>query len=234
MNTDTDPNASPVNPIPWPVLVMLLIIAAVEIALQLGESGYLANPASIGWRVTWQNDFGLNTNLVDWMIQNRNLEPQYLMRFVTYSFVHTSFTHALLGAVFIAAMGKFVGDIYNPVAVLFIVFASTAIGALVLGLFTPAPTLLVGAFPAMFGLIGAYTWIQMNRLQAIGDNPLKAFFLIGFFASITLIWQLVLPGTSYEWIAEFSAFFAGFGLSVFCAPGAMARMRSALETTRQR
>ena len=83
---------------------------------------------------------------------------------MTYPFVHGSFTHALFVVVMLLALGKMVGEVFRWWAVLLVFFGSADRRGrwpmrLVPGLRTP----LIGAYPAVYGLIGAFTfllWVQ--------------------------------------------------------------------------
>ncbi len=51
-----------------------------------------------------------------------------LRRFVTYAFVHGSFTHAIFAGVLLLALGKFVGEVLGEVAVLVVFLVATVGG----------------------------------------------------------------------------------------------------------
>ena len=141
-----------------------------------------------------------------------------MKRFVTYGFVHASFTQALFAAALLLALGKFVGDVFSAGAVLLVVFGSMIFGAVVFGLIAEGNTPLLGIYPAVYGLIGAYTYLIWLRLGASGQSQLKAFRLIGFLLGLQLVFGLLF-GTSPVWIAEISGFVFGFAVSTIAAPG---------------
>jgi membrane associated rhomboid family serine protease len=79
-------------------------------------------------------------------------------------------------------------------------------------------------------LIGAFTFLIWVRLAGTGLNQLRAFSMIGFLLAVQLLFGLLFGG-GYEWVADISAFVAGFLLSFIASPGGFAR---ALARVRQR
>jgi membrane associated rhomboid family serine protease len=146
------------------------------------------------------------------------------MRFVTYQFVHWSLTHAIFIVVFILALGKMVAEIYRPWAVLVIFFGSAIAGAMAF-VALPVERALVGGYPAVYGLIGAFTYMLWTRLGAVNANRYRAFTLIGLLLGFQLVLGLIFGG-SWDWVAEIAGFAAGFALSFAVAPGGWQRMLS--------
>ena len=77
---------------------------------------------------------------------------------------------------------------------------------------------LFGAFPPIYGLIGAYTYILWVRLARSGHNQFRAFAMIGFLMALQLVYA-VLFGGQPTWVADVAGFVAGFSLSILVAPG---------------
>lgn len=226
---DPDANASPINPLPTVVVVLLLVMAGVEAVFQLAEAGFIGGPEAIGWRLEYSRQYAFFDPIFDWMLENRRFPAEHMIRLVTYSFVHAGFTHALMVAVFTAALGKFVGEVLGSLAVAVVFFASAIIGAIGFSMILDAPYLLMGGYPAVYGLIGAFTWILYAGLTAKGQSGIQAFRLIAFFMAIQLIWKLVFGGND-DWLAEGIGFVTGFGLAILLSPGSVqsmiARVRS--------
>lgn len=220
-----DHNAPPLNPIPWVVWLLLLPIVAMELVVDLGASGLAGGPGGIGWRIESIQDFAFSAPLFQWMFQNGQFPPDAVMRLVTYPFVHASPTHAIFVAVFLLALGKFVGEVFRPIAVLVIFFGAAITGAVAYGIFANSPIPLLGGFPADYGLIGAFTFILWTRLGAQGQSQWGAFSLIGMLLGIQLIFGLFF-GAGRDWIADLAGFAAGFGLSFMVAPGGWQRALS--------
>jgi len=107
---------SPVNPLPPVVLALFLGILGFEAMFSLGAQGYLGGPAAVGWRNAAIQTYGFNSDIMGWMVENGLAPREHLIRFVSYAFIHGSFTHALFGGAMLLALGKFVGDVFNQFA----------------------------------------------------------------------------------------------------------------------
>ena len=141
-----------------------------------------------------------------------------IRRFVTYPFVNASLTQTAFCAALTLALGKFTAEFYGG-AKIFVLYIITAIvGAIAFGFVAPNNYPLIGGFPPVYGLIGAYTYALWLNLRAMGENQLKAFRLIAVLLGLQLIFGLIF-NTGYGWVAELSAFVVGFGLSLLLAPG---------------
>lgn len=230
---DQDLNAPPINPLPLVVILLTCLIGGVELIFQAAEAGFIGDGQAIGWRVAAVQQYAFSDTLFDWMRVNDAYSPQNLLRFVTYLFIHQSFMHSLFALVFVLAMGKFVAEIMNPFAVLIVFFASGALGAAVYSIALDEPFALIGAYPAVYGLIGAFTWLRFSSLKDAGENGLQAFNLIIFFMSIAIIYKFLFGGTN-EWLAELVGFTSGFLFSVALGPEGKRRLEKMLKITRQR
>ena len=163
----------------------------------------------------------------DFVVERSAWTSPELLRFVTYPLVHLGFTHVLFVIVFLLALGKLVGEIFGGMAVLLTFFLPVIFGALVYALALDDPRPLAGGFPAVYGLIGAYTFILWTSLGHRGDNQWRAFTLIGFLLGIQLVFG-VLFGSTNDWVAEVSGFLFGFAISPVLAPGGFQRLRDKL------
>ena len=105
----SDPNfQSPVNPLPPVVIILFGAIMLCEGVFSLGAQGILGGPEAIGWRNQALREYGFNTDVFSWMLQNGIYPWEHLIRFVSYPFVHGTFTQALFGGAMVLALGKFV------------------------------------------------------------------------------------------------------------------------------
>lgn len=224
MSHSDDP--SPFNSMPTQVWVLFLILAAVEGMFSLGEAGVIGGPSAVGWRLAAINDYGFSGQAFDFMLQNGRLLPEHLIRFVTYPFVHASFTSMLFAGVLLLAMGKWTGEIMGGWAVVLIFVLCSIFGALVFGLLT-SQAWMFGAYPGVYGLIGAYTFLTWQNLAATGGPQAQAFTLIGFLMGIQLVFGIFFD-VGYTWVAELAGFVAGFAISAFVMPGGMQRVLAAL------
>lgn len=220
-------DAPPLNPIPGVVWLILLPIVAMELVVSAGTLGLAGGATGVGWRQEALQRFALSPEMLDQMIGTGRWTWDYLMRFISYGFVHGSFTHALLAAVFILAMGKFVAEIFSPWSVLAVFFIPLALGGVAYSLVPGVKMALFGAYPGAYGLIGAFTFIIWARLGAENANRARAFSLIAFLLGIQLIFG-VLFGGSPDWVADLVGFAAGFGLSFLVGPGGPAHLLRAI------
>ena len=149
--------------------------------------------------------------------------------------------HAVFALVFILAIGKFVAEVMHPLAVLVIFLASAAISAFFYSVLLNDNTMLIGAFPAIYGLLGAYTWLQVTKLTSEGESGLRAFSLVFALLAITLVFLLISWlfqsarfGGIGVWLTQLIGFVVGFLLSVVMAPDGRHRVQTALRRLRQR
>jgi membrane associated rhomboid family serine protease len=168
-------------------------------------------------------NYGLFPVLLTYMAETGRWLPQDLLRYVTYPFIHLGFTHMIMVLVFLLALGKMVGEIMGSFAVFVIFFGSAILGALVLSLITASEFPLVGGYPAVYGLVGGYTFLLQTKFAAEGAPQARAFTLIGFLLFIQLVFG-VLFGTGPDWIAEIAGFVAGYGLSFLLVPEGFKRI----------
>ena len=225
-----DPDTSPLNPLPPPVMALAVVITGIELTLAAAGGGLIGGPGGIGWRQSALERYAFFGDVLDAMIARGTWPLEHVARFVTYPFVHYGFTHALFVVVFLLALGKMVAETMGTAAFFAIFFGSAIIGALVYGLALNDPMPLAGGFPAVYGLIGGFTWLLWTSLGRVGAPQHRAFTLIGFLLGIQLIFG-VLFGSTNEWVAEVAGFATGFGLSFLVGPGGW---RKALNALRRR
>ena len=209
---------NPVNPLPPVVVVLALAIFGIEAVLSLAAQGILGGQAGIGWRQQAVTDYGFSPRVWEYVIERGVTDPDLIRRFVTYLFVQISFTHALFAGALTLALGKFVGEAVHWMGLVAIFFGSAIVGAFVYGWVLEGAMPLVGAFPAVYGLIGAFTYILWMQLGAKGENRWMAFRLIGFLLALQLIFGLLFGG-SPSWIADLTGFVTGLALCTVIAPG---------------
>ncbi len=219
---DRDPNAPPINPLPPVVWLLAIPVIVIEAVLNLAARGLVGGANGVGWRIDAFRQFGFIGPLWDRMVETSTFPPEHLLRFLTYPFVHGNVTHAVFVVVFLLALGKFVGEVFRPWAVLVVFFGAAIVGALIYATLLDDPLPLVGGFPAVYGLIGAFTYILFVRLGQRGENQARAFTLIGFLLAIQLVFGLLF-GSDNAWVAEIAGFGAGFGLSILVSPGGWSR-----------
>jgi len=228
-----DLNASPINPLPAVVVVFALAIAGVELTLQAAERGFLGGADGAGWRLEAIRAFAWFDAVLDWMTETGRTPPEQLMRLVTYPFVHGGFAHAAFTIVFVLAIGKMVAEVFSSLAFVVIFVGSGVVGALIYAAFLTTPVALVGAYPPVYGLIGAMTFMLWVRARVEGTNQARAFGLIAALLAIQLVFNLIFGGGN-EWVADIAGFLTGFTLSFVLAPDGTRRVLATLARLRRR
>ena len=216
---------SPLNPMPPFAVALFLVILGVEVMFTLGARGLVGDPDAVGWRSVAIQDYGFNSAILGWMIENRAWPVEHLRRLVTYAFVHGSFPHALFAGVLLLAMSKFLSAVFRHWAVLALFLVSTVAGAAVYGLLIEAQSWLIGAFPGAYGLIGGFTYVMWLRLGQLGTNQARAFTLIGVLMGLQLVFGLFF-GSNGTWVADVAGFASGFLASFVLSPGGFAKLRA--------
>ncbi|MEX0310273.1 MAG: rhomboid family intramembrane serine protease [Tateyamaria sp.] len=224
MSEHYDP--SPVNPLPPAVWLLFVAVALPELAFSMGEAGLIGGPAAVGWRLQALNDYAFSREAFDYMLSNGILLPEHMLRFLTYPFVHGTFTSTLFAGVILLAMGKMVGEVMGGWAVILLFVLCGVFGALVFALLTDQAWLL-GAYPSVYGLIGVFTFLLWQKLAATGGPQARAFMLIGVLMGLQLLFGMFFQ-VGYAWVAELAGFCAGFALTAFVMPGGMARVLTTL------
>ncbi len=227
----TDLNEAPINPLPAVTWALALPMIAMEVVLNAGASGVVGGPTAIGWRVQAMQYFAFSPDYLREMLALRQYPNDGLYRPFTYSFVHADVTQAVFVIVLLLALSKFVGEMFRWWAVLLVFVASGLVAALAYTAipYTHAP--LIGGYPAVYGLIGAFTYVSWMNAAAQGTGQLRAFRLIGFLMGIRVlfgVFSLVAYGidqpASWDWTAELAGFITGFLLSFAVSPGGWARV----------
>ncbi|QPM88864.1 hypothetical protein PSAL_000670 [Pseudooceanicola algae] len=218
----------PVNAVPPVIVVIFIAIIGIEGIFSLANAGLVGGPQSVGWRLAALQDYGFFPAYLDFMLQTGQFPLDGLMRFVTYPFVNGAFTQAVIAGVMLLALGKFVGEAMRPVGLAVLFFASSIVGALVFGLIAPPQQALFGAFPAVYGFIGAYSYMLWIFYRVAGERQIAAFRLIGLLMGIQLLFAIFFD-VGLTWVAELVGFAAGFALAPLLLPGGLARLRAKLQ-----
>jgi membrane associated rhomboid family serine protease len=220
----TDYNAAPLNPLPPVIWLLALPLIAMEVVLNLAAAGIIGGATGIGWRQDAVQRFAFSPDFMRQMIETNYYPPEQLLRLISYPIVHLNFTHALFVVVFLLALGKMVGEIFKLWAVVVVFFGAALAGAIA---YTALPMIhspLIGGYPAVYGLIGAFTFLLWTNLAGTGSSQYRAFSLIGMLMGIQLLFG-VLFGGGWDWVAELAGFSTGFFLSFVVSPGGWARVK---------
>jgi rhomboid protease GluP len=225
-----DHNVSPFNALPPVVVALAVVIAGLELMFQLATAGFLGGQGGVGWRLAAMQDYAVLDEVMDWMLANGRFPPDQLLRFLTYPLIHGGFVHAAFVVVFILAIGKMVAEVFSPLAFVAIFWVSAIVGALAYVLLLDSPFPLVGGYPGVYGLIGAFTFLMWVDAGRRGENQMRAFGLIGALLAIQIIFG-VIQGDFGNVVADLAGFVAGFLLSFIVSPGGWQR---AVNRLRQR
>lgn len=220
-----DPNAAPLNPLPPIVWLLALPLIVMEAALNLAAAGIVGGATGIGWRQEAVQRFAFSPDFMRDMIANSYYPPEHLLRLISYPLVHVNFTHALFVVVFLLALGKMVGEVFRAWAVLVVFFGAALAGALTYTLLPFIQMPLIGGYPPVYGLIGAFTFLLWTNLSGSGTDQYRAFSLIGMLMGIQLLFGLLFGG-GWDWVAELAGFFTGFFLSFVVSPGGWSRVKA--------
>lgn len=220
---EDSPFEPPFNTLPPVVLALFVIMAGIEATLSLAEAGMVGGPAAVGWRLALVRDWGFSGQIFDAMWAQGYFPMEHLLRFITYPFIHLSFTHALIAIVLMLALGKMAAEVMGQLAMLALFFVSGIGGALAYALLLNDPVWLVGAYPSVYGLIGGYSFVLWRRQASTGGPQWQAFSLIAILMGLQLVWSLF-ASVGNGWVAELAGFVCGFAISFVCAPGAWARI----------
>ena len=93
-----------VNSLPPAVVALALAIFAVEVVFLLGARSIIGGPSAVGWRIEAIQSFGMFTQVVEFLVDRGSWISPEVRRFVTYPFIHFSFTHALFVLVFLLSL----------------------------------------------------------------------------------------------------------------------------------
>ncbi|MBE0553427.1 MAG: rhomboid family intramembrane serine protease [Rhodobacteraceae bacterium] len=222
---EPDRNAPPLNPLPWVVWLIVLPMIAMEVVVSLGAAGIAGGPTAIGWRSEAVQKLAFSPDMMRAMIAAHQYPLDGMWRLVSYPFIHSALSDALLVVVILMALGKFVGEVFRWWGVLVVLLAATLTGPLVFTALPFVKTPLIGAWVPVYGLIGAMSWILFRRLANEGSKRWRAFSMIGSLLVIQVLFGTIF-GFGWHWAAELPAFAVGFGLSYLVAPGEVARLRA--------
>ncbi len=222
-------NQSPFHALPPIVVALALVIAGIELIFQAGATGFVGGAEGVGWRLTALGNWSVAGQVWDRMIETGQVPPVQLARLVAYPFVHGSFTHAAMVVVFVLALGNAIAVAYPGWRILVIFSGAGVGGALAFLLLFDVQAPLYGGFPAVYGLIGAFTFLTARGLTRV--DPERAFLLIGFLLAIQPVFGLVATmgfGWVPDWTADLGGAATGYGLALLLFPGEIARLRDRL------
>lgn len=220
-------NESPFNPLPMVVWLIALPVIATEAVFGLGSLGLIGGAEGAGLRLSGLQKSAYAPEMVQRMWQTGKVDWAQIYRLLSYPFVHYSLTQALFVLVFTLALGNMVARAFRPWAVIAIYLGSAVGGALIytfaMSFMQGRPAPLIGGYPSVYGLVGAFTFLLWTKLEEANANRLRAFTLIGALLLFQLVFAIAFGGAGYGWIAEIAGFCIGFSLSFLLIDGGVAR-----------
>ncbi|AHM02854.1 Rhomboid family protein [Roseibacterium elongatum DSM 19469] len=222
-----DHNVSPFNAIPPVVIALAVVIGGLELLFQAAGAGFLGGQGGIGWRIAAVQDYAVVDQVADWMWENQSFPPEQMLRFLTYPLIHGGFAHAAFVVVFILAIGKMVAEVFSPMAFVAVFWLSAIGGALVYVTALDSAYPLIGGYPGVYGLIGAFTFLMWVDLGHRGSSRARAFVLIGALLGIQILFGAI-QGEFGNVVADLSGFITGFVLSFVVSPGGWRRVLARL------
>jgi rhomboid protease GluP len=225
-------NASPLNPLPLLVWLVILAMTGIEVLLWLGGRSLIGGAEAVGWRLEALQRFGFSSALQAWMWENLRFPLMHVSRYLNFSFVHSGPLHAFFAIVLIAALGKAYGEAQGGLRLFALMLLPPAAGAALFGLILGEHELgwLFGGMTMVFGLLGGLTWCRWRSATTQAEQ-VRAFGIIGGLLIARLaVGLLIEPG--YGWIADLAAFAAGLALAAAIAPGRWHALRARLLSRR--
>jgi len=151
-----------------------------------------------------------------------NYAAQPVTMFLTYSLLHTGPSHLLGNMATLILLGNMVLARVSAGRLLALYAVSALGGALVVGVMSRSPAVMIGASGAVFGLAGALAvWdAEARRAEGLGDRlVLMALGLAGL--NLATWW---LQGGNLAWQAHLGGTLAGMGFAAY--PRLLAKIRS--------
>lgn len=207
------------NPLPLGVWALCLLVAGVEAVLWAGGAGLIAVPGAAGWRLDMVAKLAVTPDLQGWMQQTRTAPLPHLLRYLGFGMVHLGPAQAGMVLVMLAALGRVVALRLGSTGMLALLVVAQAAGAVAFGAFAPPGALLVGGYPLLFALAGA--WVRL----ADPAERRRALVLVGLLLLGRGALALALGGA--EWLADLVAFCIAAFLAPVFRPGLIARLRRA-------
>lgn len=222
-----DYRLSPFNALPPVVVALAVVIAGLELMFQGASLGLIGGAGGVGWRLDAIRDWAVFDEIAAYMWARGAVLPEELVRLLSYPLIHTGFVHAAFVVVFILAIGKMVAEVFSPLAFVLLFWFSAVMGALGFVLILDSPYPLIGGYPGVYGLIGAFTFIMWTEARLRGGNRYRAFGLIGMLLAIQLLFG-VIEGEFGNVVGDLTGFAAGFAASFVLRPGGWSRLRDRL------
>lgn len=203
-----------------PTLVMVSTLAALvtlpELLLILADQGLIG---SSRWRLlAWQYGGFWAGLLHGW---RPNFAAQPVTMFLTHSVLHAGPGHMLGNLAAVMAIAPSVAARFGGRGLAAIWAGAVLGGGAAFGLLSNSPAPMVGASGAIFGLVGAWTWMQGADLARTGAGPGAVAARVGGIAAglagLNLAMWLLADGV-LAWQTHLGGYLAGIGIAALLAP----------------
>lgn len=210
--------SGPLSPGMIILAVLAGLVALPELVLLLADHGLIG---STRWRpLAWQYGGFWAGLLRGW---RSNFAAQPATMFVTYAFLHAGPGHMIGNVVTLLTIGGPLLERFGTRGFLAIYAAAILGGGLAFGLLSASPAPMVGASGAIFGLAGAWTWLQATDRAQDGAGPgAVALRVAGIMAGLALLNLVMwlLAGGVLAWETHLGGYLAGLAMAAWCAPAA--------------
>lgn len=220
-----DSYAMPFGPIPALIWLLAALIAGVELLFWAGAQGWIGGVDAAGWRLQAIQRHGMSRAVAEWMLINRQFPLDHLQRLLTYPVVQIGPLQAGLVTLALLALGRVVGEVLRSGRLLVTLGAATLGGALAFGAIPGTATVLIGGFPIMFGLLGAFAGLVVLGAFAVRIRRARALALIGVMLALRLALGLGVE-QGVTWVADLTAFAVGAVAAVLARPGGLHALRA--------
>jgi membrane associated rhomboid family serine protease len=201
-----------VRPYGFRTLVGLIVLTALpELVLILADQGWIG---SARWRpLAWQYGGFWAGLLHGW---RPNFAAQPATMFLSYGFLHSGPGHMIGNVLTLIVIGPPLAARFGGRGLAAIWLASILGGALAFGLLSRSPAPMVGASGAVFGLVGAWTWVQaVDARRALRSAAAVALRSAGIMAVLAVLnagmWWLL--GGLLAWETHLGGYLAGFAMA---------------------
>lgn len=204
-----------VNTLPWAVWLLTLGVAGVELVLWAGAHGLVNWAGSAGWRAQALVAFGISPELQGWMWDTGRYPPERLWRYLAFGFFHLGPMQAVLVIVITAALGKACAERLGSAKVLVLLLLAQATGGVAFGLVADPGAWLIGGYPMIFALAGAYGALLRTR---------AALFMVATLV-VARLGLSAMAGGGMDWLADLTALGMGAAMAQALDGPVLARLR---------
>lgn len=201
--------------LPRPILVFAILMAATEGALLLSDFGVIV-PGLRSWTYAM---FAFHDRLFDATLAGQWAGFQLPVSLITYTMLHGGPVHLAFNGAALLGLGAFLSRRISAGRVIFLIFATSAGGAVAFGLIAETMAPLVGASGGLFGLLGVFKqweWTALKQAPAVPRGPFWRSILGLILLNVILAFA---AGGALAWEAHLGGFVAGWALGPWAARG---------------